>query len=129
MHRIGRLTLLATLLLTAAGCSSPAANAKAAATVEIRSFQFAPAVLEVVRGTIVTWTNRDDILHTATAGVATKKDDLGTYERKANGVFDACAMRCIGRGLRSQSTDTPPRYTVYGCKRRHAPRFGWGHRH
>lgn len=88
MHRIGRLTLLATLLLTAAGCSSPAANAKAAATVEIRSFQFAPAVLEVVRGTIVTWTNRDDILHTATAGVATKKDDLGTYERKANGVFD-----------------------------------------
>lgn len=61
MHRFTVFTFTA-LLLLAAGCSSPAATAKSPATVEIRSFQFAPAVLEVTRGTTVTWTNRDDIL-------------------------------------------------------------------
>ena len=96
MHRSRSFALLAALLLAAAGCSSPAASAKAGATVEVRNFQFAPAVLEIARGTTVTWTNRDDILHTATAGTAAKKDDFGSYERSPTGVFDA-RMDAAGR--------------------------------
>lgn len=87
MHHYRLFTLIA-LLFVAAGCSSPASTAKGPAAVEIRTFQFTPAVLEVARGTTVTWTNRDDILHTATAGTATKKDDFGAYDRKPSGAFD-----------------------------------------
>jgi len=87
VHHYRLFTLIA-LLFVAAGCSSPASTAKGPVVVEIRTFQFTPAVLEVARGTTVTWTNRDDILHTATAGTATKKDDFGAYDRKPTGAFD-----------------------------------------
>jgi len=87
MHHYRLFTLIA-LLFVAAGCSSPASTAKGPAVVEIRTFQFTPAVLEVARGTTVTWTNRDDILHTATAGTTTKKDDFSAYDRKPTGAFD-----------------------------------------
>lgn len=87
MHRLSAFTLIA-LLLVAAGCSSPAAKPAGNVTVEIRGFQFTPAVLEISRGTTVTWINRDDVLHTATAGTAVKKDNFGTYEKDATGAFD-----------------------------------------
>lgn len=39
----------------------------APATVDIQGFAFNPATLTVVRGTMVTWTNRDSVTHTVTA--------------------------------------------------------------
>jgi plastocyanin len=36
-------------------------------TVDIRGFQFIPARVEVAVGTTITWTNRDQVVHTATA--------------------------------------------------------------
>ena len=113
MNRIGAIALLA-LLLLAAGCSSPAATGKSPATVEIRTFQFAPAVLEIARGTTVTWTNRDEILHTATAGTATKKDDFGTYDRKPSGAFDG---RMDGAGTSFSFTFNESGEFAYFCDR------------
>lgn len=53
--------------------SEPAAKAAAAneaqAAVAVQVFQFQPSPLEIAAGTVVTWTNRDDIQHTATGGV------------------------------------------------------------
>jgi plastocyanin len=48
----------------AAPASAPASASAAGA--EIRTFAFAPDPLEVEAGTTVTWTNRDDILHSVT---------------------------------------------------------------
>jgi len=59
------------LVLVVAGCSSdsqPDATT-AGAQVEIDTFQFEPESIEVDAGTTATWTNRDDILHTVTAGM------------------------------------------------------------
>lgn len=44
------------------------------ATVEIRTFQFTRAVLEVPVGTQVVWVNRDAIEHTITSGVPDSAD-------------------------------------------------------
>ena len=38
------------------------------ATVAVRTFQFQPGTLEVSPGTVVRWTNEDDIEHTVTDG-------------------------------------------------------------
>jgi plastocyanin len=46
-------------------------EAPAQATVEIDNFAFKPRQLEVKAGTAVTWVNRDDVPHTATAKGAT----------------------------------------------------------
>lgn len=46
-----------------------------AATVEIKDFMFAPPTVTVAAGGTVTWTNRDDAPHTATA---TGAFDTGT---------------------------------------------------
>src|ERR1700674_2844352 len=70
LSRIGFAALVITVfaLLTpvdkhgnAAGQGQPAAGA----TVKIDNFSFGPAALTVPVGTTVTWTNRDDIPHTA----------------------------------------------------------------
>ncbi len=42
--------------------------------VDIRSFRFRNAALEVPVGTRVTWTNRDAVEHTVTSGVADSSD-------------------------------------------------------
>lgn len=107
-----RLPILALVLLVAAGCASQPATA--AAKIEIRNFEFAPAVLEVARGTTVTWTNRDDVLHTATAGTATKKDDLGNYDRKPSGAFDG---RMASPGTSFSFTFAQPGEYAYFCDR------------
>lgn len=112
-----RLTGIALVLLVAAGCSSPAptsATPANATKVEIRNFQFSPVLLEVARGTTVTWTNQDDILHTATAGTAIKKDDLGTYERKPTGAFDG---RMASPGTSFSFTFAEPGEYAYFCDR------------
>ena len=44
------------------------------AQIEIRLFQFRPGRLDVVRGTEVVWTSRDDIRHTVTSGTPERRD-------------------------------------------------------
>jgi plastocyanin len=47
----------------------------AAAGVTVKQFQFMPAELVVKAGTTVTWTNQDQILHTATSGAMPGRAD------------------------------------------------------
>src|SRR5258708_1815617 len=73
--------ILALAFMTAlSGCGQPALNsprvenprippaaASNGAAVSIDNFTFTPKTLTVTRGTTVTWTNRDDVPHTATS--------------------------------------------------------------
>ena len=52
-------------------------------TVTVKQFQFMPAELVVKAGTEVTWTNEDDILHTATSGATP-----GTSDGQFDGPMD-----------------------------------------
>lgn len=63
--RAARAVLLGATLLAGTACGSRARPRGHA--VSIRSFQFAPAALEVAVGDTVTWTNHDFVPHTATA--------------------------------------------------------------
>ncbi len=56
--------------------------------VEVKGFAFSPQRLEVSKGTTVTWTNADSILHTATSGKSVKADDLGHYTTTPDGKFN-----------------------------------------
>ena len=81
--------------------AAPAANS----AVTVKQFQFMPAELTVKAGTSVTWTNQDDILHTATSGATP-----GTSDGKFDGQMD-------GRGKSfSHVFDQPGRYP-YFCSR------------
>jgi plastocyanin len=64
--------------------ASPAASPAAGATAEvtIANFAFDPAELRVAAGTSVTWTNRDTVPHTATAGDGSF--DTGTVDPGAS---------------------------------------------
>jgi plastocyanin len=53
---------------------APAGNRPAETGVAIQLFQFQPDTLVVPAGTRVTWTNRDDIEHTVTAGMGDQAD-------------------------------------------------------
>ncbi|MEP6695937.1 MAG: cupredoxin family copper-binding protein [Pseudonocardiales bacterium] len=66
------MALVAGVALT--GCSGGGAKkaggsgpAKSTNTVEIKGFKFVPSVITVKVGTVVTWTNADDVQHSATA--------------------------------------------------------------
>jgi plastocyanin len=51
-----------------AGATPPGRGGAPEAAVELRTFEYRPARLEVVVGTRVTWTNQDATLHTVTSG-------------------------------------------------------------
>lgn len=78
--------LLSTAVLAApllAGCGSGTASTAAPAptsggTVAIKNFAFAPTPITVSRGTVVTWTNQDASVHTATA--VDRSFDTGNIE-------------------------------------------------
>lgn len=55
--------ILAASLAAAAPATAPTENP----TVEIQNLSFRPDVIRIRRGQTVTWINRDDFLHTATA--------------------------------------------------------------
>lgn len=59
-----RLTLAATIILTGAGCSSPAPRRY---EIAIKNFKFEPAQLSVTRGDTIVFSNTDFVPHTATA--------------------------------------------------------------
>src|SRR5919108_4798768 len=92
----------------AAPSTSPTTVANATVTnaaVTVKQFQFMPAELTVKVGTTVTWTNQDDILHTATSGATP-----GTADGKFDGPMD-------GRGKSfSHLFDQSGRYP-YFCNR------------
>jgi plastocyanin len=58
------------VLVVAAARGEPHADV----AVDIRSFGFRNAAIEVPVGTRVTWTNRDAVEHTVTSGVADRSD-------------------------------------------------------
>ena len=114
--------LASALLLGLVACAdarpstSPLAPAAATRTagsgadqVAIRTFQFHPASLDVAAGTTVTWTNRDDILHTVTAGVP------GVTEGQFTGTLD-------GPDTVFRFTFTEPGTYAYFCSRHDAMR-------
>ena len=77
----------------------------ASSAVTVKQFQFMPGELTVKVGTNVTWTNQDDILHTATSGATP-----GTADGKFDGPMD-------GRGKSfSHVFDQAGRYP-YFCSR------------
>jgi plastocyanin len=120
MHRL-RLGTLTLTLVTAVACSAggagtaaaPPAPAKAS-DVAIKGFLFAPARLDVAAGTTVTWTNSDNILHTATSGKAVKADDLGRYTLTPDAKFDG-TMETSGATF--SFTFTGPGDYEYYCSR------------
>lgn len=60
------------------------APASTAGAVTVKQFQFMPAELVVKAGTTVTWTNQDQILHTATSGATPGTTD-GTFDGPMDG--------------------------------------------
>src|SRR5687768_16670336 len=72
--------LLPLLATVAAPAGQPRVTPKRH-VVEIRGFEFEPAILQVSAGDTVTWINRDLVPHTATAG---KEWDTGKVEAKGS---------------------------------------------
>lgn len=88
--------MVATALLVAEStnvAATPQQPAPATAHVRLDNFSFGPATLTVAVGTIVTWTNRDDIPHTvvSTDGVFKSKvldtDEQFSYTFATPGTF------------------------------------------
>jgi len=89
------------LLTVLAGTSTAAEEGP---VVGIRLFNFQPAKIEIKQGSMVTWTNQDDIRHTVTSGMPDKKD----------GKFGA---PLAGRGTSFSFTFKEPGTYTYFCDR------------
>lgn len=90
------------LALAGSGAAAPDA------AVEVRLFQFRPGALDVAKGTRVTWTNKDEIGHTVTAG--TPDTPSGRFDLKLD-----------DKGA-SASVDLAPGTYPYFCRRHNAMR-------
>jgi plastocyanin len=115
--------LACSLILAAVACgdarspstSVPDAAAAAPATtggsapVVIQLFQFRPSPLEVGAGALVSWVNRDEILHTVTAGAP------GAIDGRFSGTLD-------GRDSAYQFTFAEPGTYAYFCARHESMR-------
>ena len=112
--------LTSALVLLVAACGDAASPAKpvaraadtslrTGAPVAIQTFQFQPSPLEIGAGTTVTWTNRDDILHTVTAGTP------DAVNERFGGPLD-------GTGTMYAFTFTEPGTYAYFCARHEAMR-------
>ena len=112
--------LTSVLVLLVAACGDAASTAKPMARaagepgrtgvpVAIQTFQFQPTLLEIGIGTTVTWTNRDQILHTVTAGAP------GAADGRFDGPLD-------GTGTTYEFTFTEPGTYAYFCARHEAMR-------
>lgn len=127
-HRLRRLTtglvVITALSLAAAACgdttapsaSGPSPAAGTGTAVVIDTFMFMPNALEVNVGDTVTWTNKDNILHTVTSGERDYEPGNGglvTATRK-DGMFD---LQLNGRGATAQFTFTKAGSFHYFCNR------------
>ena len=95
---------------SAAASSTTVAPTTAAApagkgAVAVKQFQFMPGELVVKTGTAVTWTNEDDILHTATSGATP-----GTPDGQFDGPMD-------GKGKSFSHTFSQAGRFAYFCSR------------
>jgi plastocyanin len=91
--RIGLVTLaiaLAAMLTTVGPVGGVGAQEKAPAGVEVKidNFSFGPATVTVPVGTTVTWTNRDDIPHTAVSTDGVFKSKVMDTDDKFSFVFN-----------------------------------------
>jgi plastocyanin len=59
--------------------------AAAPAAVTVRTFQFAPTVVEVAAGSRIAFTNQDDITHTVTSGAPERRDDRFDHQLAGTG--------------------------------------------
>ena len=95
----------------AIGVSALVVGAAPDASVTVQLFKFRPERLEVTKGTKVTWTNQDDIIHTVTAGTAEKptkafdlqlrgKGSIGSHEFAETGEYPFfCERHLAMRGV------------------------------
>lgn len=84
--------------------SALAAAAGPRPAVEIQTFQFQPAAVEVAAGAAITWTNRDEIEHTVTSGDPEHR--TGRFDR-----------RLTSRGATTSVSFTEPGVYPYFCDR------------
>lgn len=82
--------VLALACLAAAAALSARSEAAGAKAVEVRGFAFRPATLTIVKGTRVTFTNRDGAPHTAT--------DRGVFDTGRLGRGDSASVRFRKKG-------------------------------
>ena len=94
------------VVLVLAVCGRGAAGP---ADVEIKLFQFQPGTVEVKAGSVVTWTNQDDIEHTVTSGEPEKRD--GKFSTPLD-----------GKGTRARVAFAQPGVFPYFCDRHQAMR-------
>src|SRR5262245_39209894 len=88
--------------LSVAGCfallaASGRDGAAGDADVSVQLFQFRPATVTVKPGTRVTWTNRDDIQHTVTAGTPEQRE--GTFALALDGAGATASMQFSTPGV------------------------------
>lgn len=95
----------ATSPATTATSRAPTTTRPASTAVTVRQFQFMPQELVMKAGSMVTWTNQDQILHTATSG---------TMPGTADGTFDG-PMDGVGKSF-TFTFDQPGTY-AYFCSR------------
>lgn len=77
----------------------------------MKGFAFSPPRLEIPKGTTVTWTDGDTILHTATSGTSVKADDLGHYTITADGKSNG-TLEDLGRSF-SFTFDTAGEFAYF----------------
>ena len=102
-HTMLVVTIAAVLGVATGGAAAPDA------AVEVRLFQFRPGVLDVPRGATVTWTNRDEIGHTVTAG--TPEAPTGRFDLTLGDKGTTTAVELVAAGS-----------YPYFCKRHNAMR-------
>ena len=92
---------------------TPVAARDSRVAVEIRDFDFFPRDLTVRAGAEVTWTNRDDAPHTATAGDdwdtgTLAKDESATIRFDTPGAFDyICTIHPTMKGVLRVEAGSP----------------------
>jgi plastocyanin len=116
MTRTALVAFTGMLALAVASCGSSSAQgsrmtaqASPEAAVTVQLFQFQPGELTARAGTRVTWTNRDQILHTVTSGTPENRD------KKFDGPLD-------GQGKTFSHTFTQPGTYPYFCDRHQSMR-------
>jgi len=77
--------------------AAPSTAAPPRSPVDIRVFQFKPAQLEVTPGTLVAWSNHDDITHTVTSGRPDARD--GRFQQRLEGKGSTLSVDFNERGV------------------------------